>query len=100
MDHPDDAGQTLELALGELYGRLPLGLDADLREQLPGLEPERRVTDWGRSERVEGVVDHTLYEFLYRYWFRVEVRGDRERARRRRGAARRQSRPGRCPPTG
>jgi 1-acyl-sn-glycerol-3-phosphate acyltransferase len=47
----------------------------DLREQLPGLEPERRVTDWGRSERVEGLVDRVLYDFLYRYWFRVEVDG-------------------------
>jgi 1-acyl-sn-glycerol-3-phosphate acyltransferase len=47
----------------------------DLREQLPGLEPERTVTDWGRSERIEGVVDKVVYEFLYRYWFRVEVEG-------------------------
>jgi 1-acyl-sn-glycerol-3-phosphate acyltransferase len=46
-----------------------------LRDHLPGLEPERRVTDWGRSERVEGVVDRTVYDFLYRYWFRVEVEG-------------------------
>ena len=34
--------------------------DADLREHLPGLEPERRVTDWGRSERLEGFVDRTI----------------------------------------
>ena len=47
----------------------------DLRRHLPGLEPERRVTDWGRSERVEAVVDRVLHEFLYRYWFRVEVEG-------------------------
>ena len=39
------------------------------------IEPERRVTDWGRSERVEGLVDATLYEFLYHYWFRCEVEG-------------------------
>lgn len=44
-------------------------------EQLPGLEPDRRISDWGRSERVEGLVDRTVYEFLYRYWFRVEVEG-------------------------
>lgn len=55
-------------------GRLPATLD-DLREQLPGLEPDRQVTDWGRSERVEGLVDRVLYEFLYHYWFRVEVEG-------------------------
>jgi 1-acyl-sn-glycerol-3-phosphate acyltransferase len=45
------------------------------RAYLPALEPERRVTDWGRSERVESVIDRTLYEFLYHYWFRVEVDG-------------------------
>ena len=48
---------------------------ADLRDHLPGLEPERRITDWGRSERAEALVDRTLYEFLYHYWFRVEVHG-------------------------
>jgi 1-acyl-sn-glycerol-3-phosphate acyltransferase len=47
----------------------------DLREHLPGLEPERRVDDWGRSERVEGLMDRTLVEFLYRLWFRCEVEG-------------------------
>jgi 1-acyl-sn-glycerol-3-phosphate acyltransferase len=47
----------------------------ELRRHLPGLEPERQVTDWGRSERVESLVDRTLYQFLYHYWFRVEVEG-------------------------
>jgi len=47
----------------------------DLRQYLPGLEPERRLNDWGRSERVEGALDRTINEFLYRYWFRVEVEG-------------------------
>jgi 1-acyl-sn-glycerol-3-phosphate acyltransferase len=46
-----------------------------LRHHLPGLEPDRHVTDWGRSERVETLVDRTLYQFLYHYWFRVEVEG-------------------------
>jgi 1-acyl-sn-glycerol-3-phosphate acyltransferase len=45
------------------------------RDHLPGLEPERRITDWGRSERVEAVVDRLVHDFLYRYWFRVEVEG-------------------------
>jgi 1-acyl-sn-glycerol-3-phosphate acyltransferase len=59
----------------ELRGRnLPATRD-ELRDQLPGVEPERQVTDWGRSERVEGLVDRVLYDFLYRYWFRVEVEG-------------------------
>jgi 1-acyl-sn-glycerol-3-phosphate acyltransferase len=60
----EDTGVTTELARIE-----------DLREQLPGLEPERHLTDWGRSDRVEGLVDRTVYEFLYHYWFRVEVEG-------------------------
>ena len=47
----------------------------DLREHLPGIEPERQVTDWGRSERIEGVLDRTVVEFFYRYWFRVSVEG-------------------------
>jgi 1-acyl-sn-glycerol-3-phosphate acyltransferase len=47
----------------------------ELRGLLPGVEPERRVTDWGRSERIEGLFDRTIVEFLYRYWFRVEVEG-------------------------
>jgi 1-acyl-sn-glycerol-3-phosphate acyltransferase len=46
-----------------------------MRALLPAIEPERQVTDWGRSERVEGLLDRTVYEFLYHYWFRVEVEG-------------------------
>jgi 1-acyl-sn-glycerol-3-phosphate acyltransferase len=45
------------------------------RRLLPALEPDRRVNDWGRSERIEGIFDSTLIEFFYRYWFRVEVEG-------------------------
>ena len=47
----------------------------DMREHLPGLEPDRQINDWGRSERVEGAVDGTLWHFLYHYWFRVAVEG-------------------------
>ena len=47
----------------------------DLRDYLPAIEPERQVSDWGRSERVEGLLDKTIYEFLYHYWFRCEVEG-------------------------
>jgi 1-acyl-sn-glycerol-3-phosphate acyltransferase len=46
-----------------------------MRALLPAIEPERQVTDWGRSERVEGLLDRTVYEFLYHYWFRVDVEG-------------------------
>jgi 1-acyl-sn-glycerol-3-phosphate acyltransferase len=54
---------------------LPARREDDLRRYLPGVEPERRLNDWGRSERVEGFLDRTLVEFFYRYWFRVEVEG-------------------------
>jgi 1-acyl-sn-glycerol-3-phosphate acyltransferase len=47
----------------------------DLKRHLAGVEPERQLTDWGRSERVEGVLDRTAGEFFYRYWFRTEVEG-------------------------
>ena len=46
-----------------------------MRELLPAIEPDRRLDDWGRSERVEGALDRTLVEFFYRYWFRCEVEG-------------------------
>jgi 1-acyl-sn-glycerol-3-phosphate acyltransferase len=47
----------------------------EMRDLLPAIEPERRLNDWGRSERIEGVFDKTLVEFFYRYWFRAEVEG-------------------------
>jgi 1-acyl-sn-glycerol-3-phosphate acyltransferase len=47
----------------------------DPRDYLPAIEPERTVSDWGRSERLEGLVDRTLNSFLYHYWFRCEVEG-------------------------
>jgi 1-acyl-sn-glycerol-3-phosphate acyltransferase len=47
----------------------------DPRDLLPGIEPERQVDDWGKSERVEGFFDRTVYEFYYRIWFRTEVEG-------------------------
>jgi 1-acyl-sn-glycerol-3-phosphate acyltransferase len=53
-------------------GDLPVPREKDL---LPAIEPDRRVNDWGRSERVEELFDRTLVEFFYRYWFRAEVEG-------------------------
>jgi 1-acyl-sn-glycerol-3-phosphate acyltransferase len=56
--------------------RLPAARDeTDLRPYLPGVEPDRRLNDWGRSERIESALDRTVTEFLYRYWFRVDVEG-------------------------
>src|SRR5918994_5636110 len=62
------------LAGGSASTGLPAAAD-EMRDLLPALEPERRVTDWGRSERMEGLLDSTLVEFFYRYWFRCEVEG-------------------------
>jgi 1-acyl-sn-glycerol-3-phosphate acyltransferase len=45
------------------------------RDLLPAIEPERRLTDWGRDERVEALLDRTIYSFLYHLWFRVDVEG-------------------------
>jgi 1-acyl-sn-glycerol-3-phosphate acyltransferase len=61
--------------LGADRSGLPAIRDDDLRRHLPGVEPERTLTDWGRSERIEGLMDRTVLEFFYRYWFRCEVEG-------------------------
>ena len=61
-------------ASGELAAR-KASTEVDLREYLPGVEPERQLNDWGRSERVEGVLDRTLIEFMYHLWFRCEIEG-------------------------
>jgi 1-acyl-sn-glycerol-3-phosphate acyltransferase len=47
----------------------------ELKKHLPGVEPDRQLNDWGRSERIEGLYDRTIIDFLYRYWFRAEVEG-------------------------
>jgi 1-acyl-sn-glycerol-3-phosphate acyltransferase len=47
----------------------------DLKQHLAGVEPERHLTDWGRSERIEGLLDRTAGDFFYRYWFRTDVEG-------------------------
>ena len=53
---------------------LPARRDTDLRDYLPGVEPDRQLNDWGRSERVDAVYDRVL-DFYYRYWFRADVEG-------------------------
>jgi len=45
-----------------------------LRELLPAAEADRRLDDWGRSERLMEAAD-PLLNFYYRYWFRVEAEG-------------------------
>jgi 1-acyl-sn-glycerol-3-phosphate acyltransferase len=60
----------------EAERQLPERREAErMRDLLPAIEPDRRLNDWGRSERVEGFFDRTLIEFFYRYWFRCEVEG-------------------------
>jgi 1-acyl-sn-glycerol-3-phosphate acyltransferase len=72
---PDVASAAGEArAPGQAIAARP-GTSVDLREQLPGLEPERQVDDWGRSERIEGLLDRTVLDFLYHHWFRVDVEG-------------------------
>ncbi|HSO98547.1 MAG TPA: 1-acyl-sn-glycerol-3-phosphate acyltransferase [Solirubrobacteraceae bacterium] len=70
---PSDAQATSESQATE-PSHLPARTD-DLREQLPGLEPDRRLTDWGRSERIEGILDRLVLHPLYHYWLRAEVEG-------------------------
>jgi 1-acyl-sn-glycerol-3-phosphate acyltransferase len=75
---PEETGVTVELARIEPDGARSTELadPADaFREQLPGLEAEREVTDWGRSERIAALADGTVMRFLYHYWFRVEAEG-------------------------
>src|SRR5881227_3015805 len=61
--------------LGAERSGLPAVREQDLRRYLPGVEPERTLNDWGRSERIEGLYDRVLLDFFYRYWFRCEVEG-------------------------
>jgi 1-acyl-sn-glycerol-3-phosphate acyltransferase len=46
----------------------------DLRELVPAAEPDRRLDDWGRSQRVLDGFE-PLLDFYYRHWFRVETEG-------------------------
>jgi 1-acyl-sn-glycerol-3-phosphate acyltransferase len=77
-DRTDD-DDRLTLADGEPAATAPArrldGDEQDLRPYLAPIETERQVTDWGRSERVEGFFDRTLYDFYYNLWFRCEVEG-------------------------
>jgi 1-acyl-sn-glycerol-3-phosphate acyltransferase len=70
LQDPVKERQAAERGAGALERR-----DDDMRRLLPGVEPERQLNDWGRSERVEGFLDRTLVDFFYNYWFRCEVEG-------------------------
>ena len=64
-----------------------------------GVEPERQLNDWGRSERVEGLFDRTVVDFLYRLWFRCEVEGIENVPARRAARCSSPTTPARCRPT-
>ena len=63
-----------EEVIGTTAGGLPVKR-GNLRDYLPAVETDRQVNDWGRSERVEGLLDKTVVDFFYNYWFRAEVEG-------------------------
>jgi 1-acyl-sn-glycerol-3-phosphate acyltransferase len=71
---PNPRPATLSTQENALEERALVPAD-DLKQHLAGVEPERRLTDWGRSERIEGLLDRTAADFFYRYWFRAEVEG-------------------------
>src|SRR4051812_33159097 len=72
--HADPERDRLALD-GDGPGRELAERETDLRELLAPLEPDRQLTDWGRSERVEGFFDRTLIDFSSRLWFRCGVGG-------------------------
>jgi 1-acyl-sn-glycerol-3-phosphate acyltransferase len=71
----DDRLAMADNAVPPGSGRAVAEREPDLREYLAPIETERQVTDWGRSERVEGFLDKTLVDFYYNLWFRCEVEG-------------------------
>ena len=69
------------------------------KAHLPGVEPERQLNDWGRSERIEGLMDRTARRLLLPLLVPRRGGGDRERAGHRRRAARLEPLAARCRPT-
>ena len=70
-----DSGRT-PLSMREHEGPSTALVPAEeLKRHLPGVEPERQLNDWGRSERIEEIFDRFVTDFYYRYWFRAEVEG-------------------------
>jgi 1-acyl-sn-glycerol-3-phosphate acyltransferase len=80
MDRPvstTEAAAEAPSAASETWqeAQLPARRLEERDDLLPGIEPERTITDWGRSERIERLVDRTAGDFFYKHWFRVEVEG-------------------------
>jgi 1-acyl-sn-glycerol-3-phosphate acyltransferase len=71
----DDRLALADDTIPRTQGRTVAEREPDLREYLAPIETERQVTDWGRSERVEGFFDKTIVDFYYNLWFRCEIEG-------------------------
>ena len=71
---------------------VPAPAEPTARDLLPALEPERRLTDWGRSERIEGAARPDGRRLLLPPVVPLRGRGDRARPVGRRRAARLQPR--------
>lgn len=72
MSPSNDAGDAVRTRSRLRGDRL---LPARGRQLLPGFEPGRELDDWGRSERLERILQRTVGTFLYDCWFRVEAQG-------------------------
>lgn len=44
-----------------------------LDDHLPVVEPDRDLDDWGRSARLSGLLDRTVWEAAHKVWFRVDL---------------------------
>jgi 1-acyl-sn-glycerol-3-phosphate acyltransferase len=45
----------------------------DAHDILPVVEPDRDLDDWGRSARISGALDRTVWEAAHKLWFRAEL---------------------------
>lgn len=78
MASPSEEGDppvTIEGEGEEISTAIEPAAAGSMRELMPAIEPDRRLDDWGRSERADDIFDSTVAEFYYRYWFRAEVEG-------------------------
>jgi 1-acyl-sn-glycerol-3-phosphate acyltransferase len=45
----------------------------DAADNLPVVEPDRDLDDWGRSARLSDLLDRTVWEAAHKLWFRVDL---------------------------
>jgi 1-acyl-sn-glycerol-3-phosphate acyltransferase len=70
----DPRSGVLDMPVEPAPGGEPHADLRDLRELVPAAEPDRRLDDWGRSQRVLDGFE-PLLDFYYHHWFRVETEG-------------------------